>query len=409
MLVTVIIPMYNSEKYIRKCLDSVVNQTYKDLEVIIVDDGSTDGSGLIADEYGLRDDRFFVIHQDNHGLVYSRKRGIERAGGEYVLSVDSDDWLDENAVDELVDLAQAHNADVVASGARKVFFQDDAQGEKESCTGYSTTNGNVVFDRSVEEGNIAAPGEYKGEKLEKLKEKLFCIEDYCSLALLPYLWNKLWKRELIKKFVLDADERIRIGEDVAIGFPAIMASESLFVTNKAYYNYRQNRASMMRTNTEEYDEYSNAIRLVSYLKDVSKQLGYYEKIRNGLERLLDNQLFTRAYGMLNEQEKCKGLYPFTEETPSNLVIYGAGEFGKAVYSYASTRTSVKAWIDKNVDIYRLEGWPVITLEEYINSPEDTVIIAVLRKKSIEAITETLISAGIDRNQIRRIEITRNRE
>ena len=385
-MVSVIVPVYNSENYICKCLDSIAGQTYEDLEVVVIDDGSMDSSGTIADEYAERDKRFRVIHQENQGLVNARKQGVRKAQGEYVLFVDSDDWLSENAIEELMRLAKKSNADVVASGALKAYLFENSNEEFDE----ETKNEDGDYWCYVNEGNIAEAGAYQGDRLEELKRKLFCIEDYCSLALLPYLWNKLWKRELIERFVLDADESIKVGEDVAIGFPAILTATCVEVTNSGYYHYRQNGESMMRRAMDERAEYENARRLETYLKTELTGLGCFEQMRSGLERYIDNQLFTRAYGIMNEQKSCEGLFPFCDKMPENLVIYGAGEFGKAVYRYASGKTKVKAWIDRSAELLKKMGCPVISLDEYVPSPEDVLVVAVLRKKSVEAIEKTLV-------------------
>ena len=100
--VSVIVPVYNVEKYIRRCLDSIISQTYKNLEIIIVDDGSTDNSGKICDKYALEDTRIQVIHKENEGIVSARKVGILRATGEYTTIVDSDDWVESRAYEFLV-------------------------------------------------------------------------------------------------------------------------------------------------------------------------------------------------------------------------------------------------------------------------------------------------------------------
>ena len=101
MLVTVIIPVYNVEKYINRCLDSVIRQTYKNLEIIIVNDGSTDNSGKMCDEYAKLDNRIIVIHKDNGGLSQARNIGIEKSTGEYICFIDSDDYVELNMIEDL--------------------------------------------------------------------------------------------------------------------------------------------------------------------------------------------------------------------------------------------------------------------------------------------------------------------
>lgn len=115
-LVSVIIPVYNVSKYLNKCLESVINQTYNNLEIIIVDDGSTDSSGDICDSFAARDNRITVLHQPNHGVSNARNNGINIATGTYACIIDSDDYLDLNYVETLVMYAQRDNLDLVACG-----------------------------------------------------------------------------------------------------------------------------------------------------------------------------------------------------------------------------------------------------------------------------------------------------
>ena len=112
-LVSIIVPVYKVEKYLRECVDSILRQTYRELQIILIDDGSPDGSGAICDEYALRDDRITVIHSENGGLSAARNRGLALCEGEYVLFVDSDDWLEENAVEALVNRAEAAQLDIL--------------------------------------------------------------------------------------------------------------------------------------------------------------------------------------------------------------------------------------------------------------------------------------------------------
>lgn len=111
--ITIIIPVYNVEKYLRQCLDSVVNQTYRNLEIICVDDGSQDNSGRILDEYAEKDDRFIVVHQKNQGQSVARNVGMDMASGKYILFVDSDDWIDLNTCNILFDKAELIQSDVL--------------------------------------------------------------------------------------------------------------------------------------------------------------------------------------------------------------------------------------------------------------------------------------------------------
>lgn len=114
-LVSVIVPVYNVEKYLSKCIDSILNQTYSNLELILVDDGSTDESGRICDEYAAKDDRIRVIHKENGGQGSARNMALDVMTGEFVAFVDSDDYIELNMFEKMVDAAQCYNADVVAT------------------------------------------------------------------------------------------------------------------------------------------------------------------------------------------------------------------------------------------------------------------------------------------------------
>ena len=115
-ILTVIIPVYNAEKYLPKCLNSLANQTYKNLEIIFVDDGSTDNSGAICDQYCKKDNRARAIHQENRGVVAAREQALHAAKGEYVTFLDADDWIDKNVYEKMMKGAVESGADIVVSG-----------------------------------------------------------------------------------------------------------------------------------------------------------------------------------------------------------------------------------------------------------------------------------------------------
>jgi len=133
-LVSLVVPCYNVEKYIEQCLTSIRDQTYKNIEVILVDDGSPDNSGAICDRFALDDERFNVIHKENAGVGAARNDGMAMASGDYIIFIDSDDYLPLNALELLVSKAEETDADVVMGDLYKVFdereeyctlFQDD--------------------------------------------------------------------------------------------------------------------------------------------------------------------------------------------------------------------------------------------------------------------------------------------
>lgn len=135
--VSVVVPVFRVEKYLRDCLDSIINQNYKELEIILVDDGSDDGSGAICDAYSVKDNRIKVIHKSNGGLSSARNAGIEASAGDYIAFIDSDDIIHTDFIRRLADLCYSNGSDI--SGCRFVRFSDRIPGEAAGCKSMTVT------------------------------------------------------------------------------------------------------------------------------------------------------------------------------------------------------------------------------------------------------------------------------
>lgn len=206
-LVSIIVPIYNAEKYLDSCIQSVLRQTYTNWELILIDDGSTDKSGRIAEEYGFADERITVFHQKNLGVSLARNQGIDEATGNYVVFLDADDELIEDCLAKTVNIAEETNADVVA--------------------GRSCENQELFQDRIIWTG---------AEALENsLKDHLFT---YSACA-------KLIRREFIGKTRFTPD--IRINEDSYFVFQLLCKQNVFVLTNGVIYFYRANSESSSRT------------------------------------------------------------------------------------------------------------------------------------------------------------------
>ena len=206
-LVSIIVPIYNAEKYLDSCIQSVLRQTYTNWELILIDDGSTDKSGRIADEYGFADERITVFHQKNLGVSLARNQGIDEATGNYIVFLDADDEIIEDCLAKTVNIAEETNADVVA--------------------GRSCENQELFQDRIIWTG---------AEALENsLKDHLFT---YSACA-------KLIRREFIGKTRFTPD--IRINEDSYFVFQLLCKQNVFVLTNDVIYFYRANSESSSRT------------------------------------------------------------------------------------------------------------------------------------------------------------------
>lgn len=223
-MVSVIIPIYNVEKYLKKCIDSVLEQTYTDLQIILVDDGSPDNCGKICDEYKAKDSRVEVIHKENGGLGLARNSGMEIVRGEYLLFVDSDDWIDKNHIEIIVDAAEKGNYDVVLFGYKKCS-NDGAVLNKSKFIklgSYDNVIGDILFP-------IIAPAD------SEPKDDVLPIGS-CF---------KLHKVQIIKdnnlKFI---NEKECISEDMFFNIDYLSNCKNALILETYGYNYRVNPNSI---------------------------------------------------------------------------------------------------------------------------------------------------------------------
>lgn len=223
-LISVIVPVYNVEKYINKCIDSIINQTYKNIEIILIDDGSTDNSGKICDEYSKKDNRVKVIHKKNSGVSSTRNIGIQKAIGEWIAFVDSDDWIELNFCEEMLLTAVEEGADCVICKCNKVRNEE--------------TN----------------KSEHKNQK-ELYNSREFLIKVLNVQSGYGFCHSKMIKKETIKGITFDT--QLKVGEDALFNIQIAENMKKIVFNGNPLYNYRINGESVVRR----YDiEYANKYR-----------------------------------------------------------------------------------------------------------------------------------------------------
>lgn len=239
-LVTIVLPIYNVEKYLKKCIDSVLSQTYKNIEIILVDDGSTDNSSQICDEYKLIDKRIKVIHKENGGLSSARNVGIDNSNGEFVALIDSDDFISNNFISELLNLLIQYDADIAECDIEKVEEKDSSLFQ--FCT-ESPSDPIKVLDNC--------------QALTRIHDDDFYI---CLRSVIAS--NKLYRKSLFDtiKYPLG-----KLHEDEFTTYKLFYASRRVVFSNKKMYAYLQRQNSIMHTDfnlrrldaLEAYDSYLN--------------------------------------------------------------------------------------------------------------------------------------------------------
>ncbi len=232
---SIIVPIYKVEKYLKKCLDSIQNQSYQEFEVILVDDGSPDNAPLICDAYAESDSRFCVIHKRNEGLVRARKTGVARAKGKYIIFVDGDDWIDKQMLEQLYHTLRNDTVDIVALG----FWQEFGQ-------------------KKLAVSNVIKPGRYeKNELNSQVYPHMLCMGlagNIMQFGIFPSVWSKVFNRELIVAIIDKIDDRITMGEDAACTYPCLFHANSLLILDEKFYHYRYVASSMSQKYDRRYFE-----------------------------------------------------------------------------------------------------------------------------------------------------------
>lgn len=244
--VSIIIPAYNIAPYLERCLESVRHQTYKELQIIIVDDGSTDETGQIADSFAERDKRFHVIHKENRGVSAARKTGLEKAEGDYIGFVDGDDYIEPEMYEKLVGLAVEYGADITHCGYQ------------------------MVFPDRVDL--------YHGTKQLKLQDTYTGVKDLLEGTLIePGLVNKIYRHKLFED--IEYDEKIVINEDLLLNYFLFHRSGKAVFTDVPYYHYmvRKNSAS-----TSDWNEHKllDPIRVLETMYEKENDVGLKKIISN---------------------------------------------------------------------------------------------------------------------------------
>ena len=240
---SIVVIIYKIEDYLRQCIDSILKQSYKDFELILVDDGSPDRCPEICDEYAAMDKRIRVIHQKNQGSVAARWNGLEASSGMYVSLLDGDDWIDEDAFMRIMELAEKHDADIMVTGY------------KECRSSGSTLKRNAVDS-----------GVYEGDSLRQVYRSALYSGRFYVPGIIPALWNKVLKRELFFRDFNAPGRTIRMGDDAAVSYPMIARAKTIVIDNNIHpFNYRIVEGSMSRSYDEMYVERAKC--LFSSLKD----------------------------------------------------------------------------------------------------------------------------------------------
>lgn len=227
MKVSIIIPIYNAEKYLAQCIESAMNQTLKDIEIVLIDDGSKDGSAQICKKYVELDSRVTYYYKENEGLAAARQDGIERSSGEYIGFIDSDDWIEPDMYEKMYNAAVENNADVVLCNC---------------------------FEYDEKKRNMGIPGGvYNSQQIKDyiLPRTLIDIDEKGQRTNIRWAnWIRIYKRSTIDENNLAFDRRFRRSQDLPFTFDVMLYSDSFVYLDEFLYHNRQDAGSLSRGYTK---------------------------------------------------------------------------------------------------------------------------------------------------------------
>ncbi len=371
---SIIVPLYNKEQYVTEALESIINQTLKEIEIICVDDGSTDQSGRIAEEFAKRDTRISIIHKKNEGLVSARKTGILCAKAKYIGFVDADDWIDLNMFQRLYEEMERKQLDFISSGI-------------------------IENEQDIKMDTLEAKVYDCEKEGKRIFETLMWNYDAGGAGIVPNTVTKLYKRSILSESCLNIDDRIRLHEDDSLVYSYVVRCKSIEILHEAYYHHRyvKNSDSLM------FDElfFARQNYFYLFLKTEFGKTQFYDILLPQLDYYLAKNMIwgiNYAGGLtLDAYVTAKPVFAGKKK----IVVYGAGRHGQKVIDKVleSKSHELVAIIDKNSLLKEVKGFPIRSIKDIMTMEFDLLIIAIINKDIHEAVREELISLGVSEDKL----------
>lgn len=383
-LISVIVPIYKVEKYLQNCVESIQNQTYQRLEIILVDDGSPDQCPRMCDEFSENDARIKVVHKENGGLVSARKAGVTIATGDYIVYVDGDDWVMPTLYMELYEKGLQYDADIVSCAGYVKYYADN------SSQVIKNELGNNLY--------------FKEEFEEKVFPHLINTDCFYNTEIPQSLCAHAFKKDLLYRNQMKIDNFIRMAEDLICVSFCFMEANSVVLTDICGYCYRLSPDSMTQNHFEDeverieklYTQYQQRILELSYEKIFTKKLNFatiYTLLVSNYRRL-----------MRKEDEL---LFPFSKvRTGDRVIVYGAGAFGKELVYFLDNdkRFKLVLWVDTAYKKYQEQGLNVYSPQAIFSVEFDYVVLAVTKESISKQISIELVNMGINKEKVQTMDL-----
>lgn len=379
-LISVIVPIYMIDRYVGICIESIIKQTYQNLEIILVDDGSRDRCPEICDLYAKKDDRIRVIHKPNGGLVSARKVGLQESNGEFISYVDGDDWIGPGFIEALYSAAYTSGADIVCAGQSR-----------------------DLFSKSANFTNSFPSGIYEGDKLSELWKNMISYGSYYRPGITTYVWNKLFRRDVLLPTQSAVDNRISIGEDAAVTYPALLHCRKVAVVDNVAYHYRQREDSMLKQSASFVDEAQKLKYLYDYMMKWADTVPDKYRLKEQITDYVLSICIMRSGGRLPQDTYSTFDNAYFSK---NVAVYSAGTFGQQLINRFSEtgHCNVVGWLDDDYWEYRRCCLDVDPVETITKLSYDYVLIASVDADVAEKITVRLFDYGVSRKKILRVTV-----
>lgn len=376
-LLSIIVPIYNTSKYLEKCILSIISQTYSNLEIVLVNDGSTDDSLEICRRYAATDPRIVVINKANGGLVSARKAGLNIAKGEMIGFVDSDDYISKDMYEKIITAKIQTNSDFVYAGLHNCY--DSAEG--------------LII---TEDNSPRVSGIFNLEDtlVDFLKNYVFTL-DLNSQIYTGGICLGIFEKESIKEAYRHVPDDCSQGEDFICQMWLLIASKRVYFSNEVLYHYRVHNESIShKTDLMKFEQIN---RMMLEITNICKINGIYKELDENLclyNRLL--LLLEKIKGNISLREE---LYHFPSECKlenKKVIIYAAGTVGWSYYKQFSSNSRIKIvlHVDKN---HNIEG--IRPIDDIVDVDYDLIVIAIDNERIARSIRTDLCIRGIDPNVI----------
>lgn len=383
-LLSIVVPVYNSEQYLKRCIDSIINQTYHNLDIILVDDGSSDESGEICDEYAKVDKRIRVIHKQNGGQSDARCKGIELAEGTYLGFVDSDDWIESSMYENL--LKDAWKYDMITSGIQR----------------HNTEDKPTTVLRDALPAGVYVTEEEMAYFYDNLMICQYRTDSRFVEGLLHSKCSKLFKMSIVREMYRSANISVTNGEDWLFCILYVLKCTSVKIIHECYYHYMHNADSICNHVNFNFLKESNAFYLT-----VCEALKNHWKEKSLIVQF-QKWFFYRVIVLMpqflqfhEEINLIRYICPYFERLKGKkLVLFGAGKVGNDYYKeFLMNELDVVLWVDNyHYDVQRC-GMDIVSPDMICNIEYDYILCALFSRTKVDEIREQLINLGISEEKI----------